>query len=118
MSRQQSLEQQRAAAAWDAIKSVPTNSKKDYVTVARDAPTCIQTNGLGQALAFWRAKKHWDIYKHVSGWVIKQLKIPNQDLMEWIIKDASSQEYRHATNEAIAYLVWLKRFAQAQEEDK
>jgi CRISPR-associated protein Cmr5 len=115
MSRQQSLEQERARAAWVAIRSVSPNNKKEYLTIAKDAPTYIQTNGLGQTLSFWKAKKHFDIYNHVSTWVTQQLKTTKPDLLEWIIaEDTSSQLYRYATREAMAYLSWLKRFAQAE----
>lgn len=117
MSRQQSLEQERASIAWDAVKSVQQN-KKEYLALANNAPADIQMSGLGQTLSFWLAKgkpEHKALYKHVSDWVIKQLKITRSDLMEWIVKEASSQQYRHATNEALAFLVWIKRFAQAAE---
>lgn len=119
MSRQQSLEQKRARAAWDAVTTVQQN--KEYLSLARNAPADIQISGLGQTLSFWLAKnkpEHQALYKHVSDWVIKQLGINRSNLMDWIMNEASSQQYRHATNEALAFLVWVKRFAQAAEEAK
>lgn len=117
MSRQQSLEQERARAAWKAVNSVQ-RSKKEYLSLAKNAPADIQMSGLGQTLSFWQAKaksEHKDLYSHVSGWVTKQLRLKHSDLMEWIMVEASSQQYRHVTNEALAFLVWVKRFAQASE---
>jgi CRISPR-associated protein Cmr5 len=117
MSQQQSLEQKRAKAAWEAVNSVQRN-QKEYLSLAKNAPADIQMSGLGQTLSFWQAKaksEHKDLYNHVSGWVTKQLGLKHSDLMEWIMAEASSQQYRHATNEALAFLVWVKRFAQAAE---
>jgi CRISPR-associated protein Cmr5 len=123
MSQQRSLEQKRAAQAWDCVTQVKnTNYKKDYLPLARSAPADIQSNGLGQTLAFWRAKKkdeHTALYQHVAAWVKTQVQF-NQppDLLEWIMKQAGTDEYRRATTEAIAFLSWIKRFAEAELEVK
>ena len=117
MSQQQSLEQKRAKAAWKAVDSVGQQHREKYLSLAKNAPADIQMSGLGQTLAFWLANQkkpeHKDLYHHVSDWVVKQLNLNHSDLLEWIMNDASSQRYRHATNEALAFLVWVKRFAQA-----
>jgi CRISPR-associated protein Cmr5 len=119
MSQQRSLEQKRAAQAWDCVTPVKNkNYKKDYLSLARSAPADIQANGLGQTLAFWRAKKkdeHNDLYQHVATWVKTQVRFTQpSDLLEWIMKQASTDEYRRATTEAIAFLSWVKRFAEAE----
>jgi CRISPR-associated protein Cmr5 len=116
ISRQQSLEQQRAALAWDCVRSV-TENKKDFVSLARGAPADIQANGLGQTLAFWKAKKepeHRQLYEAVSQWIRLQMKLGAKDVLEWVTKDATTNDYRRATAEAIAFLTWLKRFAEAE----
>ncbi|MEW5960173.1 MAG: type III-B CRISPR module-associated protein Cmr5, partial [Chloroflexota bacterium] len=125
MSKQRSLEQERAAAAWQKVTDVRDNGRdkyaKEYGQLARSAPANIQTNGLGQTMAFWRAKgydkghpkengrnAHYQLLMHVSEWVRGQLKLGDtQDVLEWIIQEASSDEYRRATTEAIAFLTWL-----------
>lgn len=117
-SRQRSLEQDRAAAAWDAIKSVKGQAyEKKYKPLAGGSATDIQVNGLGQTLAFWQAKKkdeHIVIYDNVSVWIKNRLGLGAQtDLLDWIVNTASTDEYRRATTETIAYLRWLKRFAEA-----
>jgi CRISPR-associated protein Cmr5 len=120
MSQQQSLEQKRAAQAWDCVKEVKSrNYKKDYLSLARSAPADIQANGLGQTLAFWRAKKKDEhntaLYQHVATWVKMQVRFTqSSDLLEWIMKQASTDDYRRATTEAIAFLSWVKRFAEAE----
>ena len=58
-SQQRTLEQRRAASAWANVEDVHTHGtsyEKEYGQLARSAPADIQTNGLGQTLAFWRAK--------------------------------------------------------------
>jgi CRISPR-associated protein Cmr5 len=126
-SPQQTIEQERAAHAWDAIQADVKNKEieKAYKPLAAGSPADIQINGLGQTLAFWLAKanskkpkpQYSALYKHVSGWVAKRLKkegieIPNNDLLNWVISTATTEQYRRATAEASAYLLWLKRFAE------
>jgi len=112
-----SLEQQRAKAAWESVRSVDAGDK-EFLSLARGAPADIQANGLGQTLAFWKAKKgpgHNSLYRAVSGWVSERLSLRHgADLLEWVVKEASTEDYRRATVEAMAFLTWLKRFAEAE----
>lgn len=130
MNKQRTLEQDRAKAAWDAVQAVKEKGyNKEYGQLARSAPAQIQTNGLGQALTFWRAKgskdgrprdggdnAHWKLQEHVSDWVLGQLKAAHPNgLMGWIMDEkTTSDQYRQATGEAMAFLMWLKRFAEAE----
>lgn len=129
MSQQRSLEQRRAAQAWDCVISIKGKPyEKDYSSLARSAPADIQFNGLGQTLAFWRAKGydkgkpkdngnngHAQLLRHVSEWVRGQLNLTNsKDLLEWVAKEAATDQYRRATVEAISFLSWIKRFAEAE----
>jgi len=118
-SQQQLSEQARASHAWDVIQKVPAKEQKKYGTLARKLPSLIQTNGLGQTLAFLRAKggkddhdAHNVLYSHLSEWVVAQVS-GSGDLLEWVIEQNSGQ-YRRATTEAIAYALWLRRFAEAK----
>jgi CRISPR-associated protein Cmr5 len=126
-SRRRTLEQERAAAAWRAVMEVKdTGFAKEYRSLALSGPADIQANGLGQALAFWRAKgyeqgkaktgsEHAELYRHVTGWVCRQLRIPEaEDLLTWVMGTAGTDAYRRATAEAIAFLGWVKRFAEAE----
>lgn len=119
MSQQRSLEQKRAAAAWDRIQAVSAN-KNEYCQAARGAMAEIQINGLGQALAFWNAKakkeSHYaQLRDDVSSWVMTQVEpSEKRGLLEWIVQSAGTDDYRRATSEAMAFLAWLKRFAEAE----
>ena len=92
----------------------------------------VLTNGLGQTLAFLLSKaKRYDpsarrkpearahdlLYTHLSRWVLEQLRVGvgqgQGDLLEWVLS-TDSAGYRRATAEALAYLNWLKRFAEAK----
>jgi len=120
VSRLELLEQQRAAAAWQDIDDLIKTEAKfrgKYGKLARSAGADIQMNGLGQTLAFWRAKgeeHHLALLKDVSDWVIHALALQTGNLIDWVIHTATTDQYRRATAEAIAYLIWVKRFAEAE----
>jgi len=118
MSRQRSLEQERAKAAWERVSAVKGQSYAGkYGQLARSAPADIQANGLGQTLAFWKAKgenHHRALLEHVSEWVKGQIGFSDGDLLQWVVTTADTDGYRRATAEAIAFLIWLKRFAEAE----
>lgn len=124
-SLQQALEQKRAKQAWDDIQSIMDRSKdfkKEYRSLSLKVPMLVLTNGLGQTLAFLRAKgksnpndEHNVLFNHLSKWTMSQVApgAGNQNLLEWVLSNDSTA-YRRATAEALAYLVWLKRFAEAE----
>ena len=133
MSGQPSLEQRRANYAWQRIDEVKKKGfAKKYGQLARGAPADVQTNGLGQTLAFWRANgvkaskaqhnEHAQLLQDVSRWVMEERFRWSHEkgLLGWITGDgATTDEYRQATVETLALLVWLKRFAEAElSEDK
>lgn len=120
----QTTEQRRAKRAWDDIQSVGNTSyKKDYGSLVRGFAAMIQQDGLGPALAFLQAKgkkdkkgspEHIALENHLSAWVLKQMNASqDSDLLEWLLTQDSAT-YRRAATEALAYLSWLKRFAEAQ----
>lgn len=123
MSQQQTLQQQRAAHAWEQVEAISQtfnkDKRKEYGSLVRGLPAMIQHDGLAPTLAFLVAKdkhKHdsyyWKAYSQLSDWVTKQLGIKG-DLLEYLIKNDSAT-YRYASTEALAYLSWLKRFAEAK----
>ena len=113
------LEQQRAREAWKCIeRAKKENWAGDYRTIVTKAPSLILTNGVGQTLAYLRSKSdrpHFNrLYEDLSAWLINRTGIKDgRDLLEWVVNVASSQEYRRATTEALAFLQWMKRFAEA-----
>jgi CRISPR-associated protein Cmr5 len=118
MSRQRSLEQERAKAAWARVLAAKGQSHAGkYGQLARSAAADIQANGLGQTLAFWNAKgeaHHRALLNDVSNWVKSQFRFSDETLLAWITNTADTDGYRRATAEAIAFLIWLKRFAEAE----
>lgn len=127
-TQRQTLEQQRAASAWEQIMAVERNTgpedkqRKKYGTLARKLPAMIQINGLGTALAFLCAKGknkkddgHTLIFNHLSAWVLHQLQQSRyQDLLDFV-RSAETEEYRRATAEAIEYAIWLRRYVEAKD---
>jgi len=131
-SPQRTQDQDRMTSAWACVQDVKNDDKvrEKYKKLVRSAPADLQTNGLGQAISFWRAKtkegnEHDLLYGHLSAWLmekkpkLKKDKAPKVELHEWIVQSSlSTAQYMRATREALAYLVWLKRFAEAEIEDK
>lgn len=119
-SRQQTLQQKRAADAYKKVSRIKSDDK-EYGSLVRGLPAMIQRDGLGQSLAFLLAKDknegdtaHRRAYDHLSGWLKEQFKVDSQkDLLEWLLEQPS-ERYRQVTTETQAYLVWLKRFAEAR----
>jgi len=117
-SRQQTLDQKRARQAWENVKTVKKQPfEGDYGSLARRVPALVQTNGLGQTLAFLKAKgkdnkAHQVLYDHLSDWVVGQMGWRRELLAE--VVEQGTADYRRATAEAIAFLNWLKRFAEAE----
>src|SRR3989304_8979226 len=118
-----SREQERAKKAWELVNEVPANKIKEYASVVKSAPVMILTNGLGQALAFIisksKSKEYSLLYDHLNKWlsgnvVWTQSEDISNDLIERVINE-KSQGYRMATEEALAILAWVKRFATALE---
>lgn len=131
----QTLEQQRAIEAWarvsEFVDNVGSSSKsaQDYRSVIRKVPAMIGMNGFGQTLAFLLSKEGQDarglipkkaegrVYKDVEDWLLSSespvaWNSGKSALIERVVEDDSSV-YRQATQEALSYVVWLKRFAEA-----
>lgn len=121
------LSQKRAAKANEVVQIIsdsPDIELKDkYGSLARSFPSMIQANGLGQSLAFLLAKDggrnghHRRLFDHVSMWLCTniqpEIEKPNNDFLKWVINQETSV-YQQATQEAIQFSIWLKRFAEAK----
>lgn len=120
----QLVEQERAAYALKKIteaKGAPIK-QSELKAYASSLPSLILKNGLGQAMAFAKSKSDskgkglsWDLlYKMLEEW----LKKPGQpyagkSLLEGITSTDQSV-YRQAQAEALALLVWIRRFARSE----
>lgn len=124
--KNKTLDQRRAEHAWKAIKEVvethkqngkPDETAKKYGTQAKQLPMRIMASGLGQALAFLKAKGYApDLVETLNEWLSERIKPKpgeSEDILERII-NGDADFLRRATDEALAYLVWLNRFADAE----
>lgn len=120
------LEQGRAEFAYNCVKEATNNlqgnTRKEYRSYSRKIPTMILTNGLGQTLAFVKAKAEKGnayelLYNQMSTYLkgnsTMRIKMPSDknELLEWAIS-CNSEDYRCITQELLAFLNWLKRFAE------
>ncbi len=128
-SKRQTTEQRRAAKAWQEIeqaKNALRDRQGEYKSLVRSIVTDILNHGLGQVLAFLRAKgyergkekkddPHALLYRNLNDWVCREIGWSNTDLLRGLTQErATTAHYRRATVETIAYLEWLKRFAEAE----
>lgn len=137
----QTLEQERAKKAWEQVKGLmeeverkikeankkeekdeEEKKKEGYISVVRSAPALILSCGLGQTLAFYCSKGGAQkiLANHLAEWLLRDGQTQNKNaesLLDEIMKSDSSR-YRQLTSEAMAYLIWLKRFADALEKSK
>ncbi len=129
------LDQRRAQHAWEAVqdivrryirhengKRIVQEEAKKFGGHAKKLPTRIMASGLGQALAFLRAKNYApDLLTAVGHWVLDKRANPESSrprptdnaLIEQLIH-GNSDFLRRATDETLAYLLWLNRFAEAE----
>jgi CRISPR-associated protein Cmr5 len=129
-NQRRTIEQHRGERAWRDVNEAKERlgeKQKEYRSLARGLNAMIQMNGLGQALAFLKAKgkgeqnnqatqtPHGLLFVHVSNWVGKQMGYQGTSLLEWIVAPTTSREaYRRATAESLAFGNWLRRFAEAE----
>lgn len=135
-TERKTLDQRRAEHAWNVVQSiiekyvddvdgkrVPRDEAKKFGIQAKQLPTRIMTSGLGQASAFLLAKRYApDLLEGIADWVL--VRRPNspgeaekpegRTLLEQIV-NKDSTFLRRATDETLAYLVWLNRFAEAEQ---
>lgn len=118
------LMRRRAQHALAAVSGLREAGNYDnYVNYANALPAAVITNGLGQALATQLAAAkgepkdpHRLLFRHVQQWLCRGADdSPFQgcdDLMQAVTECAES-DYVWAQAETLAYLEWLKKFANA-----
>jgi CRISPR-associated protein Cmr5 len=123
-NKQQTLDQRRACHAWNAVQQAKSKQghhqdqePKKFGGQAKKLPIRIMAAGLGHALAFLKAKGYAPgLLAELNDWT--KVRLPRapgdpQDLLERIVQ-GDSDFLRRATDEVLAYLVWLNRFAEAE----
>ena len=132
IDRKQNLDQRRAADAWAKINSIahlPDKKRcEDYTGEAHKLPVRIMASGVGQALAFLFAKQKKkpgleQLVGDLSKWVLVERHLENgvrvsgievpakSDLLQAILV-SDTDFLRWATDETLAYLQWINRFAE------
>ena len=125
------LDQRRARHAWEAVARMgkrPGNHQKAYRREAKRLPVRTLSAGLGHALAFLRAKSNEaneELLRDVADWVLEKRGRPESArerpkagaLIEKII-EGDGTFLRTTTDEMLAYVQWLNRFAEAELEDE
>lgn len=123
MKSLQLIAQQRATFALkkmgEAVLRSP-DEQKQIKTVANTIPAQIQRTGLGQTLAFALSKrdkadgKGWAFFQPLlEEWICEERKIyPAKPLMASLCTGDMLQ-YQQAQAEAVALLVWVRKFARA-----
>ena len=114
------LEQQRSQAAWAMSQEGLAMAGGEYVNLAKAAPALIMNNGLMQTLAFYEEKDkahHKALAGHLRRWLMVRAGGVDKDpgftpLMSILLK-AEGPTYRHATEESLLLLRWIRQFAAA-----
>jgi CRISPR-associated protein Cmr5 len=119
MSGPKTLDQQRAEHAWKVVEKVRGNKQSNwdqFQTQAKKLPTRIMAAGLGQALAFLLPRNETkELQEALSSWLVhrRPLKAGEDDRLVVRLLHGDADFQRYATEECLAYLVWLVRFADA-----
>lgn len=128
--RSQSPEQLRAADALRAVRDLEDDDvlRKKYRSYVERVGPAILMNGLGQAMATERAaagsnaktgdaRAHAQLYKNLGAWLCRPGGVyppaqPKPDLLE-LITTRTERDYLRAQTEALAWLLWHKKFCRA-----
>lgn len=123
MPNTEKIEDGRAHHAFEAARDAEKKGGSvadDYQSYAKDLPMRIKTSGLGAALAFIKAKDaeaYSLLYEDIDDWLTTSERAyllagaRGDDLVEQIVT-LDSTAYRAVTREVLAYLSWLRRFAE------
>lgn len=114
------LEQQRAALAYQHVQKVPRDdkSKDTYGSMAQKLPVLIRTAGLCQAVHFVRSRKK-EILDTLLDHVAEQLTrvdsgITNGGSLCNRVRNAELSQYLWLTREALASAEWYSRLSQSE----
>lgn len=124
MANSLTLEQQRATSALRAVESA--KDCEGYQQEVDALPAMIRINGLGQAVATLlanangvetnKSKACKQLVTNLTGWLCDECPI-SPYRSDWAliknIVEGHQKDYARAQAEALAYLVWLKKFARA-----
>jgi CRISPR-associated protein Cmr5 len=131
---EQTIQQKRAKFALERVTALTEQHKfnkdqqKNFISYASSLPAMIHTNGLGQAMAFHKAKgsdkgleetedkkrSYNALYNIVSAWLCQKPQVyQKHDNVLKGIAEENMQSYQLAQVETLALMSWVKKFAKA-----
>ena len=114
------LAQQRAKHAWDEVEKAYNKPgfKDEFARPAKKMQARIRASGLGQTIAFMRAKREGsDVLNAVESWCLRGTpKEARAGGLMIQFNDGDVARLRYLTADALAYLEWLVRFADGKGE--
>ncbi len=114
----QTMEQKRAAHAWEKARQGVGQHGRDYVNDAKGLPALIMNSGLMQVAAFLHGKdgRHETLLDHLLDWLHHAMRTPRdfEPFMQHLL-NAGPREFQAITTEAHAWLRWLRQMAPAVE---
>lgn len=135
----QTMQQQRARYALERVNEAARDTEihSEYKSYASNLPAMIHTNGLGQAVAFFRSKgafhknecdrtskerAYYLLYMTLSDWLCSKGQtlnpMPKQPFSNYVdvldaITRSNMRDYRLAQAEAQMLMDWVKKFTKA-----
>lgn len=117
----QTLSQRRAAKALELLSKIPNDDRDKFSQFCKSFPTMVLQNGLGQALAFIKAKarktdgrideRYENLYTTLNGW-LNHLKLIEGDMLRQI-NEMDARKYIEIQRESLRFLEWVKRYENA-----
>jgi CRISPR type III-B/RAMP module-associated protein Cmr5 len=115
------LEQKRAALAFEHVTAVKNDTKidpKKYGSIVHTMPTLLRSAGLSQALHFVASRKKTDqrlLLDHLAKQLVRvDPSIKDASSMLSVVRKADLSMYLRLTNEALACATWYRRFVQGE----
>lgn len=118
---QPTMEQRRAAHAWDKAREGVRLHGKDYANDAKGLPALIMNSGLMQVMAYMQGKReerHRLLAQHLRDWLHVSHDTPTDfaHFMQHLLQ-AEPREFQAITAEAFTWLKWLRQMAPALEKE-
>lgn len=120
----QTLDQQRAAFAWECASAGMNQCGKEYKVLAKGGPALIMNSGLMPTLAFYNHKGKAatqlldDLIRGLSLRLARQQLNPMQGAQLFgqfmvTLQKSDSKDYLRYTDEALEILKWIRQFVDA-----
>jgi CRISPR-associated protein Cmr5 len=111
------LAQQRSQFALEKLAALRVD-KDQFTREVTSFPSLVLQNGFGQAMAFnlsKEVKEKAEIVALIRQWLVSRRKLEAKDNREFLLQLSKMPvtDYLAAQREALAFIEWVKRFANA-----